>query len=107
MKQMKQQNEVENLLSLIFQSGGQVMVKDGQLLVGPPELAQKFGDQIRRLKPEILIAFNHCPKCGYELSIKIEDLPWGSSRAEENIVTRRTGRHAYCFFPWHYDKWEF
>ncbi len=100
-------NEVENLLSLIFQSGGQVMVKDGQLLVGPVALAQKFGDQIKRLKPEIMIAFGHCPVCNYELALRVEELPFISSRAEENIVTRRTGRHIYCFFPWHYDSWKF
>ncbi len=104
---MKQQNEVEKLLSLIFQSGGQVMVKDDQLLVGPAELARRFGDQIKRLKPEIMIAFDHCPVCNHELAIRVEELPFISSRAEENIMTRRTGRHTYCFFPWHYDKWEF
>lgn len=91
-------NEVEKLLSLIFQSGGQVMVKDGQLWVGPPELARTFGDQIKRLKPEILIALGCCLVCGRELTVKVEETSWGKIR-----------RHTFCSgeTPWHFDKWKF
>lgn len=98
MKQTTQQNEVEKLLSLIFQSGGQVMVKDGQLLVGPGDVARRFGEQIRRLKPEILIALGHCPICSRELVVKVEK---GSSE--------RTGQHRYCSGQeiLHYDGWKF
>jgi len=98
---MKQENEVEKLLSLIFQSRGQVEVKDGQLWVAPVELARKFGDQIRRLKPEILLALGHCPNCAKELVVKVEE-----------ASSRNSGRHAYC--PQialegygHYDSWRF
>ncbi len=90
------QPETENLLALIFQSGGQVMVKDGQLLVGPAQVARRFGDQIKRLKPEILIALGHCPICAGELVSKIEETSTG-----------KTGRHAYCPTLGHEDKWEF
>ncbi len=97
---MKQQNEIEKLLSLIFQSGGQVMVKDGQLLVGPAQVAQRFGDQIKRLKPEILIALGHCPICAGELVGKIEKDFWG-----------RDEHHLYCSgsqpYRHHYDSWKF
>jgi len=93
---MKQQNEVEKLLSLIFQSGGQVMVKDGQLLVGPAQVAKKFGDQIKRLKPEIMIALGHCPICVGELIVKIEETSTG-----------KIGRHLHCLTTGHEDKWEF
>lgn len=92
-------NEVENLLSLIFQSGGQVMVKDGQLLVGPPELAKKFGDQIRKLKPEILLALGHCLVCTEKLISKVEET--------ERSGGKRTGLHIHCLTLGHYDKWEF
>lgn len=100
MQHMKQQNEVENLLSLIFQSRGEVAVKDGQLLVAPVEIARKFGDQIRRLKPEILIALGHCPVCAKELVSKVEKDFWG-----------RDEHHMYCSgsepYHHHFDNWQF
>jgi len=101
MKQVKQ-SETEKLLALIFQAGAQVEAKstDGQpvLLIGPPEIARRFGDQIRQLKSQILKALGHCPKCGRELNIKIEESSTGKS-----------GRHSYCSgdTPWHFDRWEF
>jgi hypothetical protein len=103
MQYMKQQNEVENLLALIFQSGGEVVVKDGQLWVAPVEIAKRFGDQIRKLKPEILIALGHCPVCARELIVKVEDI---------EPYSGKTGQHFYC--PeiasqsyGHYDSWKF
>jgi hypothetical protein len=103
MQYMKQQNEVENLLSLIFQSRGQVAVKDGQLWVAPVEIARKFGDQIRKLKPEILLAFGHCPVCARELVSKIED------RERIDGAGKQTKHHLYCSGPdlQHFDKWQF
>jgi hypothetical protein len=88
--------EVEKLLSLIYQ-GGQIKIENSQLFVSPPEIARKFGEQIKKLKPEILIAFGHCPVCGRELTVKIEEL------------REKRGRHSYCSGsePWHYDNWEF
>jgi hypothetical protein len=88
-------NEVEKLLSLIYQ-GGQIKVENGQLLVAPVEIARKFGDQIRRLKPEILLALGHCPICAKELVNKIE-----------KDFFEKTGRHAYCSESQHYDSWKF
>src|SRR5262245_2965999 len=80
MQRVKQPNgqsgEVEELISLICQ-GGRLEVKDGQLWVAPVEVARRFGDQIRRLKPEILLALGHCPKCGRELTVKIEEASSG------------------------------
>jgi hypothetical protein len=95
---MKQENEVENLLSLIFQSRGEVAVKDGQLWVAPVEIARRFGDQIRKLKREILIALGHCPVCARELIVKVEE-----------ASSEKTGRHAYCSGQeiLHYDSWKF
>jgi hypothetical protein len=94
--------EVEKLLSLIYQ-GGQIKIEGGQLFVSPPEIARKLGDQIRKLKPEILIALGHCPNCARELVVKIEDI---------EPYSGKTGRHDYC--PEvasqgysHYDDWKF
>lgn len=91
-------NEVKNLLSLIWQ-GGEVRVEGGHLLVSPPSLAAKFADQIRRLKPEILLALGHCPKCGAELIVKIET----NHIFPDRDVPRR---HVWCQAGIHYDKWE-
>ena len=94
---MKQQNEVEKLLSLIFQSRGQIEVKDGQLWVGPVEIARRFGEQIKKLKPEILLALGHCPTCARELIVENREGPTG-----------HTGRHAHCSGQiLHYDSWKF
>jgi hypothetical protein len=100
---MKQENEVEKLLSLIFQSRGEVAVKDGQLWVAPVEIARKFGDQIRKLKPEILLTLGHCPVCAGELIVKIEDI---------EAYSGKTGQHSHC--PQiasegygHFDSWKF
>ena len=89
--------EVEKLLSTICQ-GGQIKIEGGQLFVSPPEIARRFGDQIRKLKPEILIALSHCPVCAKELVVKIEEASSGHS-----------GRHAYCSGQeiLHYDSWKF
>ena len=103
---MKQRNEVENLLALIFQSGGQVIVKDGQLLVGPKGIARRFGDQIRRLKPDLIQALGHthCPVCGRELVIESGQLSI-KNWAEKS----KTGEHSCCpdSSKKHFDKWEF
>jgi len=97
------QSETENLLALIFQSGGQVMVEDNQLLVGPPSIAGRFGDQIRKLKPEILLSLGHCPVCAGSLTVEVRVI----ESATENSMAGRTGRHVYCIAPRHLDKWEF
>jgi hypothetical protein len=89
-------SETENLLSLIFQSGGTVKVENGKLLVGPVSLAQKFGDQIRRLKPEILLALGHCPECGEKLVFEVTEDHYG-----------KTGSHAHCSNVGHFDQWSF
>jgi hypothetical protein len=96
MKQMKQTNETENLLSLIYQSGARLEVKNGLLWVDPQTVAQQFGDQIRRLKPEIVLAFGYCPVCLGELTVKVE-----------KTSSEKTGRHAHCQQPLHYDDWKF
>lgn len=100
--EMKQKNEVENLLSLIFQSGGKVEVKDDQLLVGPVSLAKRFGDQIKRLKPEIMKALGHthCPVCGSKLIVETEH------RERLSDGKRETGEATYCPMRGHFDKWE-
>lgn len=86
--------ELNNLLSLIFQDGRTTVV-DGRLLV-PSEIAKRFGDQIRRFKPQIMVAFGCCPQCGGELVFKVEESWLG-----------HTGRHLYCPTVGHEDKWEF
>lgn len=55
--------EVQNLLTLLFQAGGVVRVANGHLLVSPPELAEQCRAQITRLKGEILFAMDYCPVC--------------------------------------------
>lgn len=92
MEQTKETKEVENLLALILQSG-QMAIRDGQLLV-PSAIAQRYGDQIRKLKPAIMITLGHCPECGEELVVKVEDLG------------EKPRRHAHCQTAGHYDKWE-
>jgi hypothetical protein len=93
-------SETENLLSLIFQSGGTVQVSNGQLLVGPVALAQRFGDQIRRLKPEILLALGHCPICASKLIVKMENRQQLSDeKSQRGVVT-------YCPMKGHYNKWQ-
>jgi hypothetical protein len=89
--------DVEKLISLICQ-GGEIAVRDGFLMVTPPAIANKFGDQIRKLKPEILLALGHCPVCAAELVVKVEESGIG-----------KTGRHSYCSgqTPGHYDAWKF
>jgi hypothetical protein len=89
--------EVEKLLSTICQ-GGQIKIEGGHLFVSPPEIARKFGDQIKRLKPEILIALGHCPVCTRELVVKVEE-----------ASSEKTARHAYCSGQeiLHYDSWKF
>jgi hypothetical protein len=89
--------EIEKLLSAICQ-GGQIKVENGQLLVAPVEIARKFGDQIRKLKPEILIALGHCPVCARELVVKVEGMFNGKLR-----------QHLYCSGQeiLHYDSWKF
>ncbi len=79
------------------------MVKDGQLLVGPKEVARRFGDQIRRLKPEILLALGHtlCPVCGRKLMIESGEFP---VKVWEQI---KTGGQLFCPEPRHFNKWEF
>lgn len=88
--------EVEKLLSLICQ-GGEIKVAGGQLLVSPPAIAQKYGEQIRKLKPKILLALGHCPKCATELITKIEPLP---------LLSETMRNHSYCPNAGHYDKWK-
>jgi hypothetical protein len=89
-------SETDNLLSLIFQSDGTVKVENGQLLIGPVALAQRFGDQIRRLKPEILIALGCCPICAEKLIVEV---------GEDH--QKKTGRHAHCGQVGHFDQWSF
>lgn len=91
--------ETEKLLSLIYQASGQIKIEDGQLLVFPPSIAQRFGDQIRRLKPEILLALGHCPGCGQVLTVKIEE------RTNLSDGRKRTLTHKYCSTAGHYDRW--
>lgn len=93
--------ELNNLLSLLFQDA-RTVVKDGRLLV-PPEIAKRFGDQIRKHKPEIMIALGFCPECGGSLTVEVRVI----ERAVENATTGKTGRHSYCVAPRHFDKWEF
>lgn len=95
--------EIEKLFSLFYQAGGQIKIEGGQLFVSPPEIAKRFGDQIKKLKREILIAFDHCPVCAGSLTVKIEVI----QPASKNATTGRTGRHAYCVAPQHYDSWKF
>jgi hypothetical protein len=89
--------DVEKLISLICQ-GGQIAVRDGFLMVTPPAIAARFADQIRRLKPDILLALGYCPVCAAELVVKMEEASWG-----------KTGRHSYCSgqTAGHYDDWKF
>ena len=77
------------------------MVKDGQLLVGPGKIARRFGDQIKRLKPEILLALGHCPICSGNLVVQVE----GRERLSDG--KRETGRHLFCMERGHEDNWEF
>jgi hypothetical protein len=84
--------KVDTLISLISKSG-QILVRDGQLFVSPPALAKQYGDQIRSLKPEIMIALGYCPICAGDLIIMIEDLQG------------KTKRHSYCKRPRHFDSW--
>lgn len=90
--------EVEKLLSLFYQAGGQIKVENQQLFVAPVEIAGRFKDQIIKLKPEILIALGHCPICSRELVVKVE----------EEIYSGKTMSHSYCSGsePGHYDKWQ-
>ena len=87
--------ELDNLLFTILR-GGQIKIENGQLLVAPVEIARRFGDQIRKFKTEILIAYGHCPVCAGELTVKIE-----------KDQTGRLGRHAYCVQVEHYNDWQF
>lgn len=92
----KQESDVEKLLSNLFQAGAELRVEDGFLLVGPPDLAQRFGEEIRRLKAEILLALGHCPICAGEL------------RAEIGELQGKSGRHINCSREvGHFDKWNF
>jgi hypothetical protein len=96
--------EVEKLLSLFYQAGGQIKVENQQLFVAPAKIAQRFGEQIKKLKPEILLALGHCPVCVGRLTVKIEVI----QPASKNATTGKTGRHAHCgLSPWHYDSWKF
>lgn len=96
-------SEVEKLLSLFYQAGGQIKVENQQLFVSPPEIAKRFGEQIKKLKPEILLTLGHCPTCARELVVKIEDI---------EAYSGKTGRHSYCpnialEHYGHYDSWKF
>lgn len=93
--------ELNNLLALIFQDA-RTVVKDGRLMI-PPEIAKRFGDRIRKFKPEILLALGHCPECGGSLTVEVGMI----GPATENSTTGRTGMHSYCVAPRHFDRWEF
>jgi hypothetical protein len=54
---------LENLLTLLFQAGAKIVVSNGQLLIGPPKVAEHYRAQITRLKPEILFSMDYCPVC--------------------------------------------
>lgn len=95
---MKQKNELENLLSLLIQDA-RTAVKDGRLLI-PSEIAKRWGDQIRKHKPEILLALGFCPECGAKLIVEIEH------RTRLSDGKRETGEATYCPMRGHYDKWE-
>lgn len=91
--------ELNNLLSLIFQDG-RTKIENGSLLV-PPEIAKRYGDQIRRFKPEILLALGYCPVCAKKLVVKIELI--------KPLNREKTGRHSCCpdLEQKHFDKWDF
>jgi hypothetical protein len=93
-------NEAETLLSLIYQADGQVKVESGQLLIGPVTLAKKFSDQIRKLKPEILVSLGHCPICAGKLIVEME------SRQRLSDEKGQRGVATYCPMRGHFDKWE-
>lgn len=94
--------ELNNLLSLLFQDA-RTVVKDGRLLV-PPEIAKRFGDQIKKFKPEILLALGHCPICGRELVVEV-----GQAWITDQEGKTKVGTHSCCpdLEQKHFDKWEF
>lgn len=81
------QEKAERLLALLLQGGGEIKIEKGKLLVRPPGLAQKLANQIRELKPEILIALWRCPVCLAEL--EMEALPSG------NIIWCKCGKYEH------------
>lgn len=85
--------DTENLISNLLH-GGRLEVQGGKLLVSPSSLANLYREEITRLKPEIMLRLGHCPICGRDLVIKIEDL------------REKPARHTYCPTAGHYDKWE-
>lgn len=92
--------ETQNLLSLLYQAGAELQIKDGLLLVGPPAIAQKFGERIKRLKPEIMLALGHCPKCGEELiGEKVRRLDREGKRVGKGVFIHCQNRD-------HYEEWE-
>lgn len=92
--------EIEKLLSLIYQAGGQVMAKDGHLFVTPPAIAQRFGEQIKKFKPEILLSLGHCPTCAGELiGEKVRRLDREGKRIREGVFIHCQNRD-------HYEMWD-
>lgn len=59
----KNQLALENLFVMLAHAGASVTVRDGRLLVGPAHVAERFRDQIVRLKGEILFSLDCCPVC--------------------------------------------
>jgi hypothetical protein len=82
-----QPDPIQNLLSLIFQSGGTIRHESGMLLVSPKTVALRFSEQIRTHKPELIkvlkqaeletIREGTCPICKDKLDLQGKHpAPW-------------------------------
>lgn len=83
----QQPNQIENLLSLIFQAGGTIRHESGILLVSPRSIAVRFSDQIRAHKQDLIkmlkqteleqIRSGVCPACKDKLDLQGKHpAPW-------------------------------
>lgn len=86
--------QTAKLLALLWQARATIKIDSGRLLIGPPQVAKMHGDQIRALKPWLVLAIGHCPECLAELDYKIETLPADAPERRDGVT--QTGIHQTC-----------